>query len=180
MADDDSGMSAGPFSMLSVSALENHVKWLSFAGKRYAAIQVPTLDDNLTPAMIFCRGLLGYNNHQELELRNGTTKPERVYAHDWIVMISRTEYAIMRTGVSASLFELMPNLALSTPEGRLSRIAQAHVKDTDEHGGSNGICVECYQVYPCPTVVWATKDRDVLATWDPVDDEPEEGVEDEA
>ncbi len=184
MSDDDSGMSAGPFSMLSVSALENHVKSVKLAGKEYAAVKIPPLDGNLTPAMVFCRGLLGYNDHQELELRNGTTKPVPVYAHDWIVMLSRTEYGVLRLGVSASLFALMPNVALSTLEARLSRIAQAHVKDVDSEGGTHGVCVECYQTWNeeaggCPTRVWATKDRDPLATWDPIDDEPE-GVEDEA
>lgn len=173
---------AGPFSMLSVSALENYVQSVTFAGKEYAAIKVEA--GSITPAMIFCRGLLGWNDHQQLELRNGTTKPERVEFGDWIVMLSRTEYGVLRLGVSASLFALMPNVALSTLEARLSRIAQAHVKDVDSEGGTHGICVECYQVWNeeaggCPTRVWATKDRDVLATWDPIDDEPE-GVEDEA
>lgn len=67
-----------------------------------------------------------------------------------------------------------PKPAKSTPEERLSRIAQAHVKDVDPNGGTHGLCVECYQNYPCPTYVWASSDqRDVLATWDPIDDDME-------
>ena len=97
---------------------------------------------------------------------------------DWIVMVSRTEYRILRVGGSESLFSLMPDVPLSTPEARLSRIAEAHKKDVDQDGGTHGVCVECYQAWDektggCPTRVWATKDRDVLATWDPADDETE-------
>lgn len=175
------GFDAGPFSMLAVSALESYVQSVTFAGKEYAAVQVKP--GSITPAMIFCRGLLGWNDHQELELRNGTIKPQQVEFGDWIVMLSRTEYGVIHMSESASLFALMPDVALSTLEGRVSRIAQAHVKDVDAEGGTHGICVECYQVWNeeaggCPTRVWATKDRDVLATWDPIDDEPEEGVGD--
>src|SRR3546814_19259113 len=91
MADTDKtedGFDAGPFSMMAVSALENHIQTVEFAGKKYAAIEIPGPDGNLTPAMIFCRGLLGYNNRQELELRNGM-RPEIIRAGDRIVMISR-------------------------------------------------------------------------------------------
>src|SRR3546814_13903162 len=98
MADTDKtedGFDAGPFSMMAVSALENHIQTVEFAGKKYAAIEIPGPDGNLTPAMIFCRGLLGYNNRQELELRNGM-RPEIIRAGDRIVMLSRTEYGVMR------------------------------------------------------------------------------------
>jgi hypothetical protein len=52
----------------------------------------------------------------------------------------------------------MPDVAVSTLEARLSRIAQAHVKDVDENGGTHGVCVECYQPWNeeaggCPTKV---------------------------
>jgi hypothetical protein len=172
---------AGPFSMLSVSALENHIKSVTFAGKTYAAIQwgVPG-GPNVTESFIFGRGILGYNDQQELILRDFKGGGQKVEPGDWIVMLSRTAYAVMSLSSAESLFSLMPDVALSTPEARLSRIAEAHKKDVDEHGGTHGVCVECYQVYPCPAVVWATKDRDPLATWDPIDDEPEEGVEDGA
>lgn len=60
----------------------------------------------------------------------------------------------------------------STPLQRLGRIADAHRKDVDEHGGTFGLCVECGWAHPCPTYVWATTDRDLNATWDPRDDEP--------
>lgn len=174
---------AGPFSMLSVSALENHIQSVTLGGREYAAIRIDAAG-NLTPAMIFCRGLLGYNNRQELELRSGM-RPTLVRDGDWIVMVSRTEYDVLRVNESASLFALMPDVRLSTLRARLSRISEAHTKDVDSEGGTHGVCVECYQPWNeeaggCPTKVWATKDRDVLATWDPADDEPEEGVEDEA
>src|SRR3546814_11568927 len=120
MADTDKtedGFDAGPFSMMAVSALENHIQTVEFAGKKYAAIEIPGPDGNLTPAMIFCRGLLGYNNRQELELRNGM-RPEIIRAGDRIVMLSRTEYGGMRMSESESLFSLMPDVPLSTPEAR--------------------------------------------------------------
>jgi hypothetical protein len=108
---------------------------------------------------------------------------EVVREDDWIIMVSRSEYRIMRTErEDASLFALMPNVSLSTAEDRLSRIAQAHKKDVDSAGGTHGVCVECYQAWGekgCPTYVWATTDRDPLSTWDPDDDETLEGVADE-
>lgn len=60
----------------------------------------------------------------------------------------------------------------STAEGRLARIAEAHQKDVFEGGSTSGLCVDCEYVWPCPTYVWATTPRDLLATWDPEDDEP--------
>lgn len=183
MSDDYSMDGAGPFSMMAVAALEDHVQTVELGLKKFAAIKIE-LAGNLTPAMIFCRGLLGWNNHQVLELRNGM-RPQAVQDGDWIVMTSRTEYEIMRVSESDSLFSLMPTVPLSSPEARLSRIAQAHRKDVDQGGGTFGFCVECYQHWDdkaggCPTKVWAMKGRDILATWDPADDEPEEGVGDEA
>lgn len=50
------------------------------------------------------------------------------------------------------------------------RIADAHHKHVDGHGGTWGECNECGNGWPCPTYVWATTDRDPLATWDPADD----------
>lgn len=58
-----------------------------------------------------------------------------------------------------------------TAEGRLARIAEAHFKYVDAHGGTYGNCHECNWNWPCPTYVWATSERDVNATWDPKDDE---------
>jgi len=55
---------------------------------------------------------------------------------------------------------------------RLGRIAAAHSKYVDQHGGTTGECVECGNRWPCPTYAWATEDRGPLATWDPADDEP--------
>ncbi|MEE4540968.1 hypothetical protein V2S66_03170 [Streptomyces sp. V4-01] len=55
---------------------------------------------------------------------------------------------------------------------RLDRIAEAHVKHIDAHGGTTGDCVECGEQWPCPTNVWATTDRNPDATWDPADDDP--------
>lgn len=53
-----------------------------------------------------------------------------------------------------------------------ARIAEAHHKHVDAHGGTWGQCAECGYAYPCPTYVWATTDRDGLACWDPADDSP--------
>lgn len=50
------------------------------------------------------------------------------------------------------------------------RIAEAHHKHVDAHGGTYGECNECSNAWPCPTYVWATTERDPLATWDPADD----------
>ena len=175
---DGEGFDAGPFSMLAVSALENHVQTVQLGDQKFAALQRSD-GATITQLMIFCRGLLGYDDQQRLCLRNMSGKFDVVEPGDWLVMLSRTAYVIMRLNASESLFSLMPNVALCTPEDRLGRIAQAHVKDVGEGGLTSGVCVECYQVYPCPTYVWATKDRDPLATWDPIDDEPtEEGVVD--
>lgn len=61
----------------------------------------------------------------------------------------------------------------ATPEARLARIAEAHHKHVDEHGGTYGLCNECDQMHPCPTYVWATTERDTLNCWDPNDDDEE-------
>lgn len=60
-----------------------------------------------------------------------------------------------------------------TLDGRLERIAQAHHKYVDASGGTWGRCTECDLVWPCPTYVWATDDRNFLQPWDPADDEEE-------
>ncbi len=183
MSDID-GLDSGPFSMLAVSALENHVQTVTLRGKKYAAIMLGDETGggaNITTAMIFCRGILGYNHHQELILRDMMGGGDEVKPGDWIVMLSRTTYGIMRLGGDESLFSLMPNVPLSTAEDRLSRIAQAHKKDVDSAGGTHGLCVECYRPWNekaggCPTRVWATTDHDPLGTWDPSEDDGEEGV----
>ena len=55
--------------------------------------------------------------------------------------------------------------------GRLWRIANAHIKYVDRHGGTDGTCVECVLTWPCPTYAWATNDRDpLLDAWVPADD----------
>lgn len=56
----------------------------------------------------------------------------------------------------------------------LDRIAEAHSKTIDASGGSWGDCTECGWSWPCPTHVWATTDRDVLAPWNPTDDEDDD------
>lgn len=180
--DEGDGFDAGPFSMLSVSALENHIEAIRIGDRVYAAICWDR-GTTVTQLMIFCRGILGWNVRQELVLRDFMGGDQVVHEGDWIIMVSRTEYRIMRTErEDASLFALMPNVPVSTPEARLARIAQAHKKDVDEHGGTHGLCVECYQSWGengCPTYVWATTDRDPINTWDPADDETPGGVEDE-
>jgi hypothetical protein len=61
------------------------------------------------------------------------------------------------------------------PRGRLDRIAEAHSKWVDKHGGTDGMCGECNWRWPCPTYVWATDaERDPLACWNPSDDDPKE------
>lgn len=57
------------------------------------------------------------------------------------------------------------------PAARIARIAEAHSKYVGAAGFTSGDCTECGHPHPCPTFVWATSDRDVLATWDPGDDE---------
>lgn len=59
----------------------------------------------------------------------------------------------------------------ASPSNRLARIAEAHSKNQTSSGMTDGYCDECAHAWPCPTNVWATTDRDVLATWDPADDE---------
>lgn len=66
------------------------------------------------------------------------------------------------------------NWAAGKHEARLARIAEAHSKDTADGGLTSGCCSECRQPWGasgCPTYVWATTERDPLATWDPADDE---------
>lgn len=65
-------------------------------------------------------------------------------------------------------------IVLNDPGQRLARIAEAHSKTRGPGGTTDGLCAECGQpwgVDGCPTYVWATTDRDPLATWDPADDE---------
>lgn len=57
------------------------------------------------------------------------------------------------------------------PSNRLARIAEAHSKSQTSGGMTDGYCDECAHAWPCPTNVWATTDRDTLATWDPADDD---------
>ncbi|MFJ7417950.1 hypothetical protein ACIQXD_04975 [Streptomyces uncialis] len=57
------------------------------------------------------------------------------------------------------------------PEPALGRIAEAHAKDSAGGGLTSGDCTECGHRWPCPTYMWATADRDPLATWDPADDD---------
>jgi hypothetical protein len=54
---------------------------------------------------------------------------------------------------------------------RLARIAETHSKHVGGGGLTNGLCTECGHPHPCPTRIWASTDRDPLATWDPADDE---------
>jgi hypothetical protein len=59
----------------------------------------------------------------------------------------------------------------TSPVARLERIAGAHVKDVDAHGGTWGDCRECGRSWPCPTYAWATDpNRSALSCWDPSDD----------
>lgn len=52
---------------------------------------------------------------------------------------------------------------------RLLRIAQAHSQIQMSGGIVSGYCSECDRVWPCPTFIWSTHNRDVLDTWDPDD-----------
>lgn len=61
------------------------------------------------------------------------------------------------------------------PHDRLQRIASAHAKNVLDNGLTDGCCTECGALWPCPTYVWATEERDINACWDPTDDEPSEG-----
>ncbi|MER6488769.1 hypothetical protein ABT264_35135 [Streptomyces virginiae] len=61
--------------------------------------------------------------------------------------------------------------AAAGPSARLARIAEGHSKNSAAGGMTSGYCNDCEQRWPCPTYVWATTQRDPLATWDPADDE---------
>ncbi|MCX5253579.1 hypothetical protein OOK27_05250 [Streptomyces canus] len=63
--------------------------------------------------------------------------------------------------------------AAGQTNARLSRIAEAHSKHVGSGGLTDGDCNECGHRWPCPTYVWATTDRNPLATWDPADEDPE-------
>ncbi|MEU9606173.1 hypothetical protein [Streptomyces sp. NPDC048057] len=60
---------------------------------------------------------------------------------------------------------------MTTPADRLARIADAHTATRGPAGTTDGYCAECDHRWPCPTSIWATTDRDPLATWDPADDD---------
>lgn len=60
---------------------------------------------------------------------------------------------------------------------RLSRIADAHVREVLDGGLFDDVCVECGQWWPCPTYVWATTERGVCDPWNPADDEWVKGDE---
>lgn len=75
------------------------------------------------------------------------------------------EYCDLRHAQIVALF--------SSPLDRLLRIAQAHSKDQAPGGMTSGDCAECGWTWPCPTHIWATTNRSMLATWDPTDDEPD-------
>lgn len=70
-------------------------------------------------------------------------------------------------------------MVLANAPGRLSRIAEAHVKEVISGGLTSGLCVECRCPWPCPTYAWASSERDpVRDCWDPADDEPKENDDD--
>lgn len=75
--------------------------------------------------------------------------------------------ALKRLGDQANHLVQQLNAAAASRQ----RIAEAHHKHVDGHGGTWGECNECGNGWPCPTYVWATTGRDPLATWDPADDE---------
>lgn len=165
----------GPFSMLAVSALENVVEGIEVWGEKYPAIRWYG-GVSVTQLMIFCNGLLGHNDQQELILQR-TSGPIRVEPGDWIVMRAVGAYDVIRESVPGSLFALVPDLPRSTPEERLSRIHAQHTKSVGVGGATDGLCVECGEPDPCPTNVWSGvegKKRSILDTWDPSDDEEQE------
>lgn len=171
------GFDSGPFSMLDVSALENAVGAVNIWGHEYAAIQWAD-GVSVTQLMVFCRGLLKYDDHQVLKLRTAERGLVEIKEGDTIVMRARTVYDVLRTDVPVSLFGTMPTTPRSTSEERMARIAEAHTPKAGPGGFTDGLCPECNWNDPCPTKVWATTDREVLGPWDPADDE--EGVEDGA
>lgn len=59
---------------------------------------------------------------------------------------------------------------VADPAMQLARIAEMHTKHVTAGGMTSGDCDECWLIWPCPTYVWATTDRDPLAPWDPSDD----------
>lgn len=163
--------------MLEVSALENHVESVEIWGKKYAALRWTT-DVTVTQLMIFCRGLLGWDDRQILKLRTAERGLVEIKLGDLIVLRARTVYDVIRQDIPESLFATVPGTPESTTEERMGRIAEAHTPKAGPGGLTDGLCPECNWNDPCPTKVWATTDREVLGPWDPADDE--EGVEDGA
>lgn len=53
------------------------------------------------------------------------------------------------------------------------RMAEAHEQGQASGGLVSGACVECGNPWPCPSYVWATTDRNLLAPWNPADDDEE-------
>jgi hypothetical protein len=73
--------------------------------------------------------------------------------------------------VGASDREAHQDEGLKKARARLARIAEAHTKNVGAGGMTDGTCIECGEPDPCPTHVWATTERNPLATWDPADDQ---------
>lgn len=161
---------AYPFSMLAVSALEGQLQTVEIWGQKYAAMRYDA--EQPTPILVFGRGLIGFNDHQDMVIRNSRDMKGGVVLRsgDLVVLRSVTEYDVIRVDQSESLFSLMPDLPESTIEQRMARIADWHQPNSEAGGMTTGQCREDAWSHPCPTHHWATTDRDVLKCWDPTDD----------
>lgn len=111
-----------------------------------------------------------------------TTAPDDMRREIVLREINQGALAGMQTAISEQAADLVlaaldryDTWAAGKPDARLARIAEAHVQESGPGGTVGGSCVECGQRWGengCPTRVWATTDRDPLATWDPADDDP--------
>jgi hypothetical protein len=60
---------------------------------------------------------------------------------------------------------------LASAEKRLARIAEIHQDDLKGGDPTDSMCHECERPWPCRTHVWAAEERDVIVSWNPVDDD---------
>ncbi|MFF4417503.1 hypothetical protein ACFYY8_33680 [Streptosporangium sp. NPDC001559] len=106
-------------------------------------------------------------DHDNTTVADGILWPDRTATIRW-----RSNPSTIDTQPLADIKAIRGHhIVLTSAADRLGRIAHAHTKEITEGGMTSGCCTECGNPWPCPTYVWATEERDPLATWDPADDE---------